>query len=108
MEFNFKKTAIVLIDCLLAVYLVLAITAFNSPDESCDTCTEVNIHVEEGAVKGFLNADEVKSILLQTSWKMKIQLHCALRHLQVQLLLKASPCPKSKLHTRLTKVLLNA
>lgn len=66
MEFNFKKTAIVLIDCLLAVYLLLAITAFNRPDESCDTCTEVNIHVEEGAVKGFLNADEVKSILLQT------------------------------------------
>ena len=32
MTFNWKKTAIVLIDALLAVYLVLAITAFNSPD----------------------------------------------------------------------------
>jgi cell division protein FtsQ len=60
MTFNWKKTAIVLIDAILAVYLVLAITAFNSPDELNNTCDEVNIHIQDGLVMGFLNANEVK------------------------------------------------
>ena len=63
MTFNWKKTAIVLIDALLAVYLVLAITAFNSPDELNNTCDEVNIHIQDGLVMGFLNANEVKGQL---------------------------------------------
>ena len=58
-----KKTAIILIDMLLAVYLLLAVTAFNRPDEQSEVCTEVNIHIQEGAVKGFLSADEVKALL---------------------------------------------
>lgn len=63
MHINWKKTLIILADSVLAVYLVLAITAFNHPDEVSDVCTEVNIHIAEGAVKGFLNADEVKGQL---------------------------------------------
>ncbi len=63
MTFNWKKTAFILIDSILAVYLLLAVTAFNCPDESNEVCTEVNIHIEDGAVSGFLNADEVKSLL---------------------------------------------
>ena len=31
-----KKTAIILIDLLLAVYLLLAVTAFNRPDEQSE------------------------------------------------------------------------
>jgi cell division protein FtsQ len=60
-----KKTAIILADCALAVYLLLAVTAFNHPDESQEVCTEVNIHIEDGAVKGFLNVDEVKTQLVR-------------------------------------------
>ena len=63
MTFNWKKTAIVLIDALLAVYLVLAITAFNSPDEVNSTCNEVSIHIEDALVMGFLNVNEIKGQL---------------------------------------------
>ena len=63
MTFNWKRTAIVLTDALLAIYLVLAITAFNSPDEVNSTCNEVSIHIEDGLVMGFLNVNEVKGQL---------------------------------------------
>lgn len=60
LTFNWKKTVIILVDCILAVYLVLAITAFNRPDELSDVCTEVNIHIENGRAKGFLNTNEIE------------------------------------------------
>jgi len=66
MTFNWKKTAVILIDCVLAVYLVLAISAFNRPDETSDVCTEVKIHIDEGKGRGFLNADEIKSQLVRS------------------------------------------
>jgi len=62
---NWKKTAIVLTDIAIAVYLVLAITAFNRPDAVSDVCSEVKIEVQEGVVQGFLNADEIKSELIR-------------------------------------------
>ena len=63
MTINWKNTALVLVDIALAFYLVLAITAFNSPDESDNVCREVNIHVEDGSVKGFLDEEEIKGLL---------------------------------------------
>jgi cell division protein FtsQ len=57
---DWKNTALVMADCLLTVYLILAITAFNSPDESGDVCNEVNIRVEDGSVNGFLDKEEIK------------------------------------------------
>ena len=63
MTINWKNTALVLVDIALAFYLVLAITAFNSPDESDNVCREVNIHVEDGSVKGFLDQEEIKTLL---------------------------------------------
>ena len=60
MTFNWKKSAIVLIDLVLGGYLVLAITAFNRPDELSNVCGEVKINIKDGVVRGFLNADEVK------------------------------------------------
>lgn len=60
MTFDWKKTSIVLIDCILGVYLLLAITAFNRPDDVSDVCTEVNIQIADGAVKGFLDVQEIK------------------------------------------------
>lgn len=59
-SFNWNKTIFVLIDLVLGVYLILAITAFNKPDELNSTCGEVSINIKDGIVKGFLNADEVK------------------------------------------------
>ena len=63
MTINWKNTALVLVDIALAFYLVLAITAFNSPDESDNVCREVNIHVEDSSVKGFLDQEEIKGLL---------------------------------------------
>lgn len=54
-----------MIDIAIAVYLVLAITAFNRPDELYNVCSEVKIDIQEGAVKGFLNPDEIKAQLQQ-------------------------------------------
>lgn len=65
MAFNWKKTALVAADVVLAVYLVLAITAFNRPDETCDVCGQVKIDIKEAPVKGFLNADAIRAQLQQ-------------------------------------------
>lgn len=63
MKSNWKKGIIILVDILLGVYLVLAITAFNRPDELTNVCDEVNINIKDGSVKGFLTADGVKQHL---------------------------------------------
>ena len=63
MNFNWKKSAFVTIDIALAIYLVLAVTAFNNPDEKGEVCSEVNINIEEGVVKGFLTANDIKNQL---------------------------------------------
>lgn len=64
MTFNWKKPALILTDVLLAVYLFLAVTAFNKSDEQSNVCSEVKINIKEDVVKGFLNADEIKAQLL--------------------------------------------
>ncbi len=65
MSINWKKSAVVLTDIAIAVYLILAITAFNRPDDLSDVCSEVKIKVQEGTVQGFLNADEIKTELIR-------------------------------------------
>jgi len=57
---NWKKTGIILADILIGVYLVLAISAFNNPDDPNATCTKVNVNIADSDVKGFLNEDFVK------------------------------------------------
>lgn len=63
MNMNWKKTAVILADTVLAVYLVLAITAFNRPDGQSDVCQEVRIDIGEAPVKGFLDANIIRSQL---------------------------------------------
>jgi cell division protein FtsQ len=60
MTINWKKTVLIAADIVLAAYLVLAVSAFNNPDGQNDTCTDVDIQIEEGMVKGFLNANSVQ------------------------------------------------
>ena len=62
---NWKKTAIIVIDVTLAVYLLLAITAFNKPDGNGMVCNKVRIDIKDGVVDGFLNVDEIKAILVR-------------------------------------------
>lgn len=65
MTINWKKTAIVACDIVIAVYLLLAVTAFNRPDVLASTCSEVKIDIEQGEVEGFLKVDEIKHLLNQ-------------------------------------------
>ena len=63
MTINWKKTAVVVLDIAIVAYLVLAITAFNKPDELGAACSEVKIDIQRDVTDGFLNADEVKKFL---------------------------------------------
>ena len=57
---NWKKIGILTADIILSVYLVLAITAFNCPDDQYAVCREVKINIIDGTGNGFLNVNEVK------------------------------------------------
>lgn len=63
MKFNWKRTLVITVDLLVAVYLLLAVTAFNKPDDEEDVCSKVKIDIKDELVDGFLNADEVIRIL---------------------------------------------
>ena len=67
MNINTKKILIITVDVIIAVYLVLAITVFNRPDEKATVCSEVKIDIAEGSSEGFLNASEVKRLLTSQS-----------------------------------------
>lgn len=58
-----KKYIIIAIDVVIAVYLVLAVIAFNNPKEVITKCTKVDISITDENTYGFLNAKEIKSIL---------------------------------------------
>ena len=60
---NWKKLLIVCLDIVLAVYLGMAMTSFNRPDETMKVCTQVNIVVADENTNGFLSAQEIKRIL---------------------------------------------
>ena len=61
---NWKKIGIVTADVILGTYLVLAVTAFNCPDEQDDVCRDVKIDITDAAGNGFLNIHDVKAQLL--------------------------------------------
>ena len=63
MTYNWKKATIIVLDILMGVYLVLAVTAFNKPDESAQVCKELHITIQKEVVEGFLTTDKVKQML---------------------------------------------
>ena len=65
MKVSVKKTIIVLLDVLLAVYLGFAVTSFNNPDETMKACSNVSIQIDDETTNGFLSAKEIKNILEQ-------------------------------------------
>lgn len=60
---NWKKTLLVTADILLGVYLLLAVTAFNKPDNTGLLCKQVKINISDCGTEGFLDTDEIKKIL---------------------------------------------
>lgn len=67
MRVNIKKTIITTLDIVLAVYLVLAVTSFNKPDDNGKKCTKVNISIADESTNGFLSAKELKNILTKNN-----------------------------------------
>ncbi len=63
MSIDWKKYSLIAADILLGGYLLMAVTAFNTPDDEGMTCQRVDINVEDGAVRGFLDAKAVKNQL---------------------------------------------
>lgn len=66
MTINWKQTLMVASNIVVGIYLVMAVTAFNDPDEAmAKECTEVEIDIEKESMEGFLNPGEVKKLLTQ-------------------------------------------
>ena len=53
----------VVLDVVLAGYLVVAFTAFNQPDETAKVCTKVSINIQDETTNGFISAEEIKNRL---------------------------------------------
>ena len=62
-NFNWKKALTIVLDLALAVYLVVAVTAFNKPDETSLTCNKVLINIADETANGFINSKEVRKRL---------------------------------------------
>jgi len=60
---DWKKILIVALDILIAVYLLLAVTAFNRPAAKAAVCSEVKIDIDDNQSAGFLDTREVKLLL---------------------------------------------
>ena len=60
---NWKKGTLILLNVIIGIYLVLAITAFNKPDEHAVVCTEVHINIGDSEGRGFLTVEDVKQML---------------------------------------------
>lgn len=63
MKHKLKRALTVVLCAALAVYVVLAMTAFNHPKETHPVCTKVSINIEDESTNGFLSAAEIKRIL---------------------------------------------
>ena len=50
-------------DVILAFYLVMAVTSWNTPDKSTRVCSKVDINISDSNNAGFLSAAEIKHIL---------------------------------------------
>lgn len=63
MTFNWKHTFVVVFDIVIAIYLVLAVSSFNTPAEKATVCSEVKIDLNNDLSDGFVNANEIKKLL---------------------------------------------
>jgi cell division protein FtsQ len=61
--FNWKHTFVVVFDFVIAFYLVLAVSSFNTPAEKATVCSEVKIDLNNDLTDGFVNANEIKKLL---------------------------------------------
>ena len=65
MNINWKTTIYAVLDTILGIYLLLAVTSFTVPDQQKGTCNEVKISISDEENYGFLSAYDIKTILEQ-------------------------------------------
>lgn len=95
MRINWKKTIIIALDTILAVYLVLVFTSFNKPDESRKICTKVMINIQDETTNGFLDANDIKNRLLTSKlYPLKKPLK-DINAREIERMLKKSPFVKT-------------
>ena len=82
------------LNVVLAVYLVLAVTAFNTPDKSAERCENIEINITEGNTNGFLTEKNILSMLQQHNISPLGNVPDSINIREVEKLLKASPLVK--------------
>ncbi len=90
-----KKTLMILLDVLLAVYLIFAVTSFNQPDVSAKVCKKVPIDIQDENTNGFLNKEELRHLLEKKKIYPLEKPVCEINPRKVEELLKSSPFVQS-------------
>jgi len=62
---DWKKILFIALDVVLGIYVVLAMTAFNNPDEKLNVCSDVKVNIQEDSTEGFLTEADVLNMLQQ-------------------------------------------
>lgn len=62
---NWKKILVIGFNVVIAVYLLLAVTAFNRPMEKDMQCRGVKVVIDEGVIEGVLTPADVRRILVE-------------------------------------------
>ena len=60
---DWKKYMLIALDVFVGIYLILAITAFNKPDEKFNVCNGIKITIEQESADGFLTENSIRQIL---------------------------------------------
>lgn len=60
---DWKKISLIALDIVIGGYLILAVTAFNKPDDADNTCHDMNISITQDTAEGFLNESDIERIL---------------------------------------------
>jgi cell division protein FtsQ len=55
-----KKILFIVLDTLLAVYVIFAFSAFDKPRSGATVCNKVSINISDEAVNGFITTQEIK------------------------------------------------
>ena len=99
---NWRKYILLALDIAVLVYLILAVTLMNNPDESKKRCREVTISIADENTNGFLDVNEIKAMLVkQQIYPLNQRMdHIAPRHIEEMLMsspfINTAECYKSK------------
>lgn len=95
MSYRLKKVGLILIDLLLAAYIVASFSAFNKPEEKLYVCKDVAIVIEDASSHAFIDQKEVQNRLdksgLNPKGKALSQVSCR----QIEEALKKTPFVKT-------------